>query len=62
MTPMKVIVKSLIDFIRDDGLMLSGSISYFSVMALTPFCLFLITIFGHFLGNNHNEKEMTTKT
>lgn len=52
MTPMKVIVKSLIDFIRDDGLMLSGSISYFSVMALTPFCLFLITIFGHFLGNN----------
>ena len=31
--------------------MLAGSISYFSMMALVPFCLFLITVFGYFLGH-----------
>jgi membrane protein len=45
-----VLVKSLFDFFRDGGLMLAGSLSYFSVMAAVPFCLFLVTIFGYFLG------------
>lgn len=31
--------------------MLAGSMSYFSMMAFVPFCLFLITLFGYFLGN-----------
>lgn len=31
--------------------MLAGSLSYFLIMALVPFCLFLITLFGYFLGN-----------
>lgn len=31
--------------------MLAGSISYFTMMALVPFCLFLITIFGYLLGH-----------
>jgi len=43
--------KSCIDFFRDDGLTLAASISYFSMMALVPFCLLLITLFGHLLGN-----------
>jgi len=30
--------------------MLAGSMSYFTMMALVPLCLFLITVFGHFLG------------
>jgi len=45
-----VLVKSLFDFFRDGGVMLAGSLSYFSVMAAVPFCLFLVTIFGYFLG------------
>jgi len=39
-----------VDFLRDGGLMLAGSLSYFSMMAFFPFCLFLVTIFGYFLG------------
>jgi len=46
----KIIVRSFIDFFRDGGLMLAGSISYFMMMALVPFCLFLMTIFGSILG------------
>jgi len=45
--------KSFLDFFRDDGLMLAGAMSYFSMMALLPFCLFLITLFGYFLGHYH---------
>ncbi len=48
---LKIIGKSFIDFFRDNGLLLAGSMSYFSMMALVPFCLFLITLFGHYLGN-----------
>jgi len=33
--------------------MLAGSISYFTMMALVPFCLFLVTIFGYLLGYYH---------
>jgi uncharacterized BrkB/YihY/UPF0761 family membrane protein len=46
----RIIGRSCIDFIRDNGLMLAGSLSYFTMMALVPFCLFLITVFGYFLG------------
>jgi membrane protein len=42
--------KSVGDFFRDNGIVLAGSISYFMVMALFPFCLFLIAVFGYFLG------------
>jgi membrane protein len=44
-------MKSFFDFFRDGGLMLAGSISYFSMMAIVPLCLFLITVFGHLLGH-----------
>ena len=47
---MKILWKSFMDFLRDGGLMLAASISYFSMMAFFPFCLFLVTIFGYFLG------------
>jgi membrane protein len=47
---MKILLRSLVDFFRDGGLLLAGSISYFSMMAFFPFCLFLVTIFGYFLG------------
>jgi membrane protein len=55
-TPMKVFIKlfcrSIIDFFRDGGMMLAASISYFSMMAVLPFCLFLIAIFTYFLGHD----------
>jgi len=47
---LKIIARSFIDFFRDGGIMLAGSISYFTMMALVPFCLFLVTIFGYLLG------------
>ncbi|MBI5096553.1 MAG: YihY/virulence factor BrkB family protein [Nitrospirae bacterium] len=49
---LRIFFKSFIDFFRDDGPMLAGSISYFFVMAIFPFCLFLVSIFGYFLGEN----------
>lgn len=49
---MKILLKSFIDFFKDDGPMLAGALSYFFIMALFPFCLFLISIFGYFLGEN----------
>ncbi len=47
-----VILRSFVDFLRDDGLMLAASISFFTMMALVPFCLFLVTLFGYVLGEN----------
>ncbi|MBI5640737.1 MAG: YihY/virulence factor BrkB family protein [Nitrospirae bacterium] len=50
MRSIRIVGRSIVDFIRDDGLILAGSISYFTMMALVPFCLFLITLFGYLLG------------
>jgi membrane protein len=47
----KIIIRSFIDFFKDGGVMLAGSISYFTMMAIVPFCLFLITLFGYLLGH-----------
>jgi membrane protein len=47
----KIIARSFVDFFKDGGIMLAGSISYFTMMALIPFCLFLVTIFGYLLGH-----------
>jgi membrane protein len=44
--------RSVRDFFLDGGLMLAGSLAYFSIMAVVPFCLFLISIFFYFLGDN----------
>ncbi len=50
MRMVRVISRSFLDFFRDNGLMLAGSLSYFTIMALVPLCLFLVTVFGYFLG------------
>jgi membrane protein len=47
----RIILKSFADFFRDGGIVLAGSLSYFSMMALVPLCLFLVTIFGYILGH-----------
>lgn len=48
----KAIIKSFYDFFKGDGMMLAGSLSFFSVMAIIPFCLFLAALFGYILGEN----------
>ncbi len=49
---LKSLLKGIVDFFKDGGLMLAGSLSYFFMMALIPFCLFVVAIFGYFLGHN----------
>jgi membrane protein len=49
---MKLLLKSLIAFFKDNGPLHAGSIAYFFLMSFVPFCLFLIAIFGYFLGDN----------
>lgn len=53
----RVVLRSFIDFLRDGGLMLAGSLSYFSMMAIVPFCLLLVAIFGYFLGEERGFYE-----
>jgi membrane protein len=48
----RVIGRSIADFYGDSGLMLAGALSYFTMMALVPFCMFLLALFGYFLGHN----------
>lgn len=48
--PVKILAQSLVDFFRDGGIMLAGSLSYFFMMTIVPLCLFLIAIIGHVLG------------
>jgi membrane protein len=46
----RILLNSFTAFFRDGGLMLAGSLSYFFMMAMVPFCLFLVAIFGYILG------------
>lgn len=48
----KTILKSFSDFFKDGGMLLAGSISYFSMMAIIPLCLLIISIFGYILGEH----------
>lgn len=52
MSFIKVIFRSFVDFFRDNGMVYAASISYYSVMAVVPFSLLLVAIFGHFLGQD----------
>lgn len=51
MRHVRIIGRSVIDFFRDDGLMFAASMSYFTMMAIVPFCLFVATLFGYLLGH-----------
>lgn len=48
----RVFLKSFIDYFRDDGPMLAGSISCFFIMTIFPFSIFMVSILGYFLGGN----------
>jgi membrane protein len=47
---LKITLRSIVDFFKDSGIMLAASISYFTMMSMVPFCLFIVTIFGYLLG------------
>ncbi len=51
---MKLVLKSLVTFFKNNGPLHAGSIAYFFLMSFVPFCLFLIAIFGYFLGKTKN--------
>ena len=51
MRHVRIIGRGFIGFFRDDGLMFAAAMSYFTMMAIVPLCLFLITLFGYFLGH-----------
>ncbi|MBI5604382.1 MAG: YihY/virulence factor BrkB family protein [Deltaproteobacteria bacterium] len=48
----KLIFKSFLDFFRDGGPLLAGSVAYFFLMSFVPFGLLLISLLGYFLGEN----------
>lgn len=49
---LKVIFRAFNNFYRNNGLINAASLSYFSIMAIIPFCLLIITILGYILGEN----------
>lgn len=49
---MKLVLKSFVDFFRDGGPLLAGSIAYFFLMSFVPFGLLLFSFFGHLLGES----------
>ncbi|MCI0469738.1 MAG: YihY/virulence factor BrkB family protein [Nitrospirae bacterium] len=51
-TYIKAVISGFISFIKDGGIMFAASISYFFMLAIVPFCLLLVAIFGYLLGEN----------
>jgi len=49
---LRVLFNSIYDFFKDGGVMLAASLSYFSMLAIVPFCLIIITILGYILGEH----------
>ncbi len=48
----RITFRSIGDFFSDGGLMLASSLSYFAMMALVPFFMFTLALFGYFLGEH----------
>ncbi len=45
-------IRSVRDFIRDGGMMLAGSLSFFSMMAMVPLSLFLLSVLAQLVGTD----------
>lgn len=50
----KAVARGFLNFFKDDCVMLAGSLTFFSIMAVIPFCLFLLTLFNHIVGANED--------
>jgi len=49
---LKAAGNGLINFYKDDCIMIAGSLTFFSMMAIIPFCLLLFASFNYILGAN----------
>lgn len=49
---LKAIASGFVNFFKDNCVMLAGSLTFFSIMAVIPFCLLLLTFFNYILGTN----------
>ncbi|MCX8031307.1 MAG: YihY/virulence factor BrkB family protein [Thermodesulfovibrionales bacterium] len=47
---LKAIFQGLINFFKDNGVMLAGSLTFFSVMAVIPFSMLILTAINYFFG------------
>ncbi|MFQ3574400.1 MAG: YihY/virulence factor BrkB family protein [Thermodesulfovibrionales bacterium] len=50
----RILFRSFADFFRDNGPMLAAAVSFFFILALVPYCLLLLTILGHILGERQD--------
>ncbi len=48
----KATIKGFVKFFQENRMMLAGSLTFFSVVAIIPFCLLLLTFFNYILGAN----------
>lgn len=55
----KILGKSMASFLKDECFYLAASISYFSIMALVPMALLVVTLFGYLLGENQDIYQFT---
>lgn len=51
--------RSVLAFVKDECLYLAASISYFSIVALIPLSLLVITLFGYLIGENQEIYQFT---
>jgi membrane protein len=49
---LRAFTRSFIDFFRDDGPLHAAALTCYFTMAVVPFCLLLVSVFGYFLGGN----------
>ncbi|MFO8089509.1 MAG: YihY/virulence factor BrkB family protein [Desulfatiglandaceae bacterium] len=50
---MRILLKSVVDFFKDEGPMYAGGISCFFMMAIVPFLILLVSILGYILGQDN---------
>jgi uncharacterized BrkB/YihY/UPF0761 family membrane protein len=46
--------RSILTFVKDECFYLAASISFFSMLAIVPLSLLVITLFGYLIGENQN--------
>jgi membrane protein len=51
---LRALGRSVVTFFKDECFYLAASISFFSMLAMVPLSLLVITLFGYFIGENQN--------
>ncbi|TNF52232.1 YihY/virulence factor BrkB family protein [bacterium] len=53
----KALGRSVVDFLKDQCVYLSASISFFAILAIIPLSLLIVTFFGYLIGENQTLYE-----